>query len=142
MCNEFFPSCVPQSCLLSLLYAIIRSPFIGNYSYIVHMKKDKKSLQISLLADRVLIEPESAKGEEKTATGIIVPKKDTDTKMEKGVVVAVGMGRKTNDGTRIPLDVTVGDHVYFKRGYDVEEVLLSGTTYILLSESNVYAIID
>jgi chaperonin GroES len=106
------------------------------------MKKDKKSLQISLLADRVLVEPESVKGEEKTATGIIVPKKDADTKMETGVVVAVGAGRRTKDGTRVPLDVTVGNHVYFKRGYDAEEITLSGTAYVLINESSIYAIID
>lgn len=105
------------------------------------MKKDKKSLQISLLADRVLIEPESVKGEERTATGIIVPKKDADTKMETGVVVAVGTGRRANDGTRVPLDVVAGDRVYFKRGYDTEEVTLSGTTYVLMNESGIYAII-
>lgn len=106
------------------------------------MKKDKKSLPISLLADRILIQSEQGKGEQKTSSGIIVPTKGGDQKLEIGKVVAIGTGRRTNDGTRVPLDVHESDRVYFKRGYDVEEIDLDGTTYVLLSEANIYAIID
>jgi chaperonin GroES len=106
------------------------------------MKKEKQALKISLLADKVLILPENGKvGEQKTATGIIVLTKDNEPKMEIGKVVAVGPGRLINDGTRVALDVSVGDKVYFKRGYDVEEITLEDVKYVLLSESNVYAII-
>jgi chaperonin GroES len=109
--------------------------------YIAHMKKDKQTLNISLLADRALILPASKKGEQKTASGIILSKKDEDQKVEMGTVVAVGNGRRNNDGVRVPLDVKVGDKVYFKRGYDVEEITLEGTEYVLLSEVNIYAVI-
>lgn len=107
------------------------------------MKKEKKTLNISLLSDRVLILPESGKGgEQRTATGIIVPTKESDQKIEIGKVVAIGTGRRANDGSRIDFDVKVGDKVYFKRGYDVEEITLDDTKYVLLGESNVYAIIN
>jgi chaperonin GroES len=105
------------------------------------MKKDKQSLNISLLSDRVLVLPENEKGEQKTATGIIVPVKETENKLEVGKVVAVGAGRRANDGSRVALDVKIGDRVYFKRGYEVEEITLSGTKYVLLGEINIYAVI-
>lgn len=105
------------------------------------MKKDKHTLNISLLADRVLILPESKKGEQKTASGIILQKKDEDQKLETGSVVAVGNGRRNNEGARVALDVKVGDKVYFKRGYDVEEVTLENIEYVLANEASIYAII-
>ena len=106
------------------------------------MKKEKNSLNVSLLSDRVLILPESGKsGEQKTATGIIVLAKENEQKIEIGKVIAIGTGRRTNDGSRIEFDVKVGDKVYFKRGYDVEEITLDDIKYVLLGESNVYAII-
>lgn len=105
------------------------------------MKKEKHSLNISLLGDKVLVLPENIKlSEQKTTSGIIVPVKE-DPKIEMGKIVAIGNGRKANDGSRIPLDVKIDDRVYFKRGYDTEEVELLGVKYIMLSESNVYAII-
>jgi chaperonin GroES len=105
------------------------------------MKKDKHTLNISLLADRVLILPESKKGEQKTASGIILQKKDEGEKLETGTVVAIGNGRRNNDGVRVALDVHVGDKVYFKRGYDVEELTLENIEYVLASEASIYAII-
>ena len=104
------------------------------------MKKDKHTLQISLLADRVLIRPEEGKGEQKTASGIILQKKEEREQLETGTIVAVGSGRRNNEGVRVPLDVSVGDKVYFKRGYDVEEITLDDVTYVLAGEANVYAI--
>lgn len=106
------------------------------------MKKDKHTLAISLLADRVLIQPENKKGEQKTASGIILSKKDEEQKIETGTVVAIGNGRRNNEGTRVALDVKVGDRVYFKRGYDVEELTLENVEYVLASEANIYAILN
>lgn len=106
------------------------------------MKKEMNSLNISLLSDRVLILPENGKNtEQKTATGIILATKEKEIAVEIGKVVAVGSGRRTNDGTKIEMDVKIGDRVYFKKGYDTEEVELSGVKYVLLGEANVYAII-
>lgn len=106
------------------------------------MKKEKHSMNISLLGDKVLVLPENVKtGEQKTSSGIIVPVKE-ESKIEIGKVVAVGNGRKANDGSRIPLDVKVDDKVYFKRSYDTEEVELEGTKYVMLAEASVYAVIN
>lgn len=110
--------------------------------FIAHMKKDKHTLNISLLADRVLILPQDKKGEQKTASGIILQKKDGEQKVETGTVVAVGNGRRNNEGERVALDVKVGDTVYFKRGYDVDEITIDAIDYVLASEMNVYAILN
>lgn len=92
------------------------------------------------LHDRVVIRPLSP--EEmgtKTASGIIIP----DTAQEKateGEVVAVGPG-KYDDGTLIPMTVSVGDRVIFsKYGYD--EVKISGVEYYIVAESNILGIIN
>ena len=107
------------------------------------MKKETNSLNISLLGDKVMILPENTKSvEQKTTSGIIVPSKDDSQKIEIGKIVAIGNGRRSNDGTRIALDVKVGNKVYFKRSYDTEEVELDGVKYVLLSEVSVYAIIN
>lgn len=100
-----------------------------------------KSIALTPLSDRVLIEPANKKGETKTASGIIIPGKEADHKQEQGVIVAVGRGRIDTNGVTIPLESKVGDTVLFKRGYDVEEVELDGTEYLLTSESNVLAIV-
>lgn len=101
----------------------------------------KKDLGLTLLSDRVLILPEE-KVTEKSVAGIILPTaKDNERGLEKGVVVAIGAGRRKEDGSLISLTVKVGDHVYFKRGYDAEELELNDVKYILGSEGNIYAII-
>lgn len=93
------------------------------------------------LNDRVLVKPLSA--DElgmTTASGIIIP--DTaKEKPEQGTVVAVGPGKWNEDGDqRIPVGVAVGDRVMFsKYGYD--EVKVAGTTYYVIAEANILAII-
>lgn len=100
-----------------------------------HRKKD-----IQPLADRVLIKPLEAKGEARTASGIILPGKENNDKHERGTVVATGQGRLSTDGKRVAMDVKVGDTVWFKRGYDAQEVELDGEELILTSEGNILAI--
>ena len=89
-------------------------------------------MNIKPLADRVLIEP--AEAEQKTASGIIIP----DTAKEKpqcGQVVAVGAGTKDHDMT-----VKVGDQVLYGK-YSGTEVDIDGTKYMIMKESDIYAII-
>ena len=65
-------------------------------------------MKIKPLADRVVIKP--AQAEEKTKGGIILP----DTAKEKpvvGEIVAVGPGKVTDDGKKVPMEVKVGDKV-------------------------------
>ena len=94
-------------------------------------------LSIKPLADRVLVKP--SKAEEKTASGIIIP----DTAKEKpmqGEIVAVGKGRVAEDGKVSPLELKVGDKVLYGK-YSGTEVTFDGEEYLIMRESDVYAII-
>jgi chaperonin GroES len=89
-------------------------------------------VNIRPLADRVLIEPAAA--EEKTAGGIIIP--DTaKEKPQKGKVVAVGGGKKDE-----PITVKVGDHVLYSK-YGGTEINIEGQNYLIMRESDIYAIV-
>jgi chaperonin GroES len=94
-------------------------------------------LKIQPLADRVLVKP--SKAEEKTASGIIIP----DTAKEKpmqGEIVAAGKGRIADDGKVSPLELKVGDKVLYGK-YSGTEVTIDGEEYLIMRESDVYAII-
>ena len=89
-------------------------------------------LNIKPLADRVVVEPAAA--EEKTAGGIIIP--DTaKEKPQKGVIVAVGNGKKDE-----PMTVKVGDSVLYGK-YAGTEIVIGGDTYLIMKESDIYAIV-
>jgi chaperonin GroES len=89
-------------------------------------------LNIKPLADRVIVEPAAA--EEKTAGGIIIP--DTaKEKPQRGTIVAVGNGKKDE-----PMTVKVGDKVLYGK-YAGTEITVDGNDYLIMKESDVYAII-
>jgi len=90
------------------------------------------AIKLKPLADRVVIEP--AEAEQKTAGGIIIP--DTaKEKPQKGTVVAVGPGKKDE-----PMTLKVGDTVLYGK-YSGTEITLDATHYLIMKESDVYAII-
>ena len=103
-------------------------------------KSQSKQRSIVPLGDRVLIKPLEQKGEATTASGIIIPGKDANEKHERGEVVAVGAGRTSPEGKRIASEVKKGDIVWFKRGYDADEVKVGGEELILTSEGNILAV--
>ena len=103
------------------------------------MAKDQKK-NIQPLGDRLLIKPLEQKGESKTASGIILPGKEQNEKHERGTVLATGPGRLNAEGKRVALDVKKGDVVWYKRGYDSEDVELNGEELVLTSEGNVLAV--
>jgi chaperonin GroES len=89
-------------------------------------------LNIKPLADRVLIEP--SKAETKTASGLIIP--DTaKEKPQRGIVKAVGSGTKDNK-----MSVKVGDAVLYGK-YAGTELKLDGIDYLIMSESDILAIV-
>jgi chaperonin GroES len=96
------------------------------------------TLKLKPLADRVLVEP--TEQEEMTAGGIYVPETAKE-KPQKGKVVAVGPGRKDDDGKRIAMDVAEGDRVLYAR-YAGTEVKLEDKKYLILKESDILAILD
>ncbi|OEK04310.1 co-chaperone GroES [Roseivirga misakiensis] len=90
-------------------------------------------VNITPLADRVLIEPAAA--EEKTASGIIIP--DTaKEKPQRGIVVAAGSGKKDE-----PMTVKVGDTVLYGK-YAGTELSVEGNDYLIMKESDLFAIIN
>ena len=89
-------------------------------------------VNIKPLQDRVLVAP--AEAEQKTAGGIIIP--DTaKEKPQKGTVVAAGPGKKDE-----PMTVKVGDTVLYGK-YSGTEFQLDGETYLIMKESDIYAIV-
>jgi chaperonin GroES len=103
-------------------------------------KKDMVSKPISIrpLADRVVVKPMVK--EEKSVSGIIIPDTVDKEKPAKGTVVAVGPGRYNDDGKRIPMDVKVGDKVFFKKPWD-EPIKVDDVEYYVLSESEITLIL-
>jgi chaperonin GroES len=95
-------------------------------------------MKIRPLHDRILIkrleEQEQKKG------GIIIP----DTAKEKpqeGKVIAVGNGKVTDEGKKIPLDVKAGDKILFGK-YSGSEVKIDDEEYLIMREEDVLAIIE
>ena len=89
------------------------------------------------LEDRIVVRP--VEGEETTVSGIVIP----DTAKEKpqeGEVLAVGPGR-FEEGTRVPLDVSVGDRVIYSK-YGGTEVKVDGDEYLILSGRDVLAVLS
>ena len=96
------------------------------------------ALKLRPLGDRVLVEP--IEREEITASGIYVPETAKERPQE-GMVVAVGPGRKDDDGKVIPMDVKKGDRVLYAK-YGGTEVKLEEKKYLILKETDILAILD
>lgn len=72
--------------------------------------------------------------------GIIIP--DTaKEKQQEGVVVAVGNGRKTEDGNIVPLDVKTGDRVLFGK-YSGGEIKIDNEEFLILKEEEVLGVVE
>jgi chaperonin GroES len=94
-------------------------------------------LKIKPLADRIVIQAMEA--EETTKGGIILP----DTAKEKpveGTIVAAGPGKVSDDGKKIEMEVKVGDKVLYGK-YSGTEVTVDGEEYLIMRESDVFAIV-
>lgn len=90
------------------------------------------------LGDRLIVSV--GPKEEKTASGLILPDTASKERPEQGEVIAVGPGRFDEAGKRIPMSVQVGDTVVFKK-YSPEEVKVDDKEYLVISESDVLAVI-
>lgn len=98
----------------------------------------KSKVGMTPMGDRVLVKPTPA--ETVTSFGIIIPD-NAKEKPEQGIVVAVGAGKRADNGALIPVALTVGDKVLFsKYGYD--EVKVNGTEYYLVREDNILAVFN
>ncbi|MEK7192607.1 MAG: co-chaperone GroES [Patescibacteria group bacterium] len=99
-------------------------------------------IRIRPLGDRVLVEstPEFERGS-KTKGGLFIPETADKERSEEGIVVAVGPGKMSDDGSRLPLSVKTGDKVLFTK-YGPDEIKVDGKEYYILSESNILAVIE
>jgi chaperonin GroES len=96
------------------------------------------AVKLEPLGDRVVVSP--SEREETTRSGIVIP--DTaKEKPQRGTVIAVGKGRRDDDGDRIAMDVKVGDQVLFAK-YAGTEFKYEDEEYLILSEKDILAKIE
>ncbi|UJB72661.1 co-chaperone GroES (plasmid) [Acaryochloris sp. 'Moss Beach'] len=92
---------------------------------------------VSPLGDRVFLKV--SKAEEKTAGGILMP----DIAREKpqiGEVVSVGLGKRQDDGSNIPMDIQKGDQVLYSK-FSGTDIKLGNEDYVLVGEQDLLAVI-
>ena len=98
---------------------------------------NKAAVKVKPLADRVVVSP--LEEEELMRGGLYIP----DTAKEKpqsGKIIAVGEGKLSDEGTRLEMDVKVGDKVLYGK-YSGTDVTLDGEEYLILRESDILAIV-
>lgn len=97
------------------------------------------SLNIKPSADRVVVQ--AAAAETKTASGIYIPE-TAQEKPQKGTIVAVGPGKYADvSGVLIPMAVKVGDEILYGK-YAGTEVTVDGKEYLIMRESDIFAVFN
>ena len=98
------------------------------------------SLNLKPLGDRVIVEPVE-KEEETFAGGELILPETAKEKPQQGIILAVGVGKKDDDGERIPMDVEQGQRVLYAK-YAGTEVKIDGKKLLILRESDILAIVE
>lgn len=96
-------------------------------------------MKLKPLHDHLVVKPITE--DEVTKAGIVLPDTVDKEKPEKGEVVAVGQGKLLDNGQRAPMSVKVGDKVMFKK-YSPDEIKVDGVEYLIISESDILAILE
>lgn len=91
------------------------------------------------LHDHLIVEAVDPR-DQATASGIIIPDTAANEKPQQGKVSAVGPGKLLENGQRASMSVKVGDIIVFKK-YAPDEVKVSGKEYLVISESDVLAVV-
>ena len=89
------------------------------------------------LHDRVIVK--RLDQETKTVSGIVIPESAAE-KPDQGEVIAVGPGKRDNDGKRIEPDLKVGERVLFGK-YSGQQVKVDGTDLLVLREEDIVAVV-
>jgi chaperonin GroES len=97
------------------------------------------AVHIRPLHDRLIVQ-RIDDGEQKSAGGIIIPDSAKE-KPQEGKVLAVGKGKKNDDGKIIPLDVKAGDRILFGK-YSGSEIKVEGEECLILREDEVLGVIE
>ncbi len=95
------------------------------------------TMKLKPLGDRLVVEPRER--ESTTASGLVLPETAKE-KPQEGEVIAVGPGRRDDDGDRIEMDVKVGDIVLYAK-YGGTEIKIEDKKLLILKESDVLAIV-
>jgi chaperonin GroES len=96
------------------------------------------ALNLRPLGDRVIIEP--SEGEEVTPSGILLPETAKE-KPQQGVILAVGPGRRDDDGKVIAMDVKVNDKVLYAK-YAGTEIKVESKKVLILKETDILAVVE
>ncbi|MBP6789310.1 MAG: co-chaperone GroES [Candidatus Promineofilum sp.] len=96
------------------------------------------AMKLKPLGDRLVVEPKER--ESTTASGLVLPETAKE-KPQEGEVIAVGPGRRDEDGKRIKMDVEVGDIVLYAK-YGGTEIKIDDKKVLILKESDVLAILE
>ncbi|MBI4861178.1 MAG: co-chaperone GroES [Candidatus Riflebacteria bacterium] len=94
-------------------------------------------MNLKPLGEHVIVKP--SEHEEKTKGGVYLPDTADKDKPFQGEVMAVGQGKLTEEGKRLPMEVKKGDKVIFSK-YAGTEVKLEGEKYLILKEDDILAI--
>ncbi len=94
-------------------------------------------MKLTPLGDRVIVKPKAP--EEVTKGGIILPDTAQEKPME-GEIIAVGNGKTDDAGKKVAMDLKVGDKVLYGK-YSGTEVKLNDEEFLIMRESDVYAVI-
>jgi chaperonin GroES len=100
--------------------------------------EEEKQMNIRPLYDRIVVK--RSEEQETARNGIIIPDSAKE-KPQEGTVIAVGHGKRLDNGTLVPLDVKAGDRILFGK-YSGNETKLDGTEYMIIREDDVLGILD
>jgi chaperonin GroES len=95
-------------------------------------------MNIRPLHDRIVVK--RIDEQETTRNGIVIPDSAKE-KPQEAEVIAIGKGKRLEDGTIVAPDVKVGDHVLFAR-YSGNEITLEGAEYIIMREDDILGVLD
>ncbi len=96
------------------------------------------AMKLKPLGDRLVVEPQER--EATTTSGLVLPETAKE-KPQEGTVIAVGPGRRDDDGKRVEMDVKVGDTVLYAK-YGGTEIKVEDKKLLILKETDVLAIVE
>ena len=104
----------------------------------IRCRQMEAEMKFRPLQDRILVK--RVDSEVKTAGGIIIPN-SAQEKPQEGLVVAMGNGKRLDDGTQIPMDVKKGDRILFGK-YSGSEVKIDGEDHLILREDEILGVME
>ncbi len=98
-------------------------------------------MNLKPLSDYIVIRP--IEDEAVTSFGLVLPQTmENKDKIKKGEVIAVGPGKRLENGVIAPVGVTVGTKVMYKEGWSVEKIKIDGVEHPIVQEQDLMMIIE